>query len=126
MLVVVVVVAARWLPPPPQPAAAAASASVIRGSSARTIIDKKTVTTFRVGKQVHVTEISDQLTKYLADAHRSRSRRSHSSVTAPDIAGDPELARKFRAHVAETEGQSSLIRNLLEARGEAPSTLKDT
>jgi ferritin-like metal-binding protein YciE len=71
------------------------------------------------------TEISDQLTKYLADAHSIEEQALAQLRTAPDIAGDPQLAEAFRAHETETEGHEQLVRNLLEARGESPSTVKD-
>src|SRR5439155_19040692 len=45
---------------------------------------------------------------------------------APDLAGDPALADTFRRHLRETEGHEQRIRALLEARGAAPSRLKDT
>jgi ferritin-like metal-binding protein YciE len=71
------------------------------------------------------TEISDQLTKYLADAHSIEEQALAQLRTAPDIAGDPQLAEAFRAHETETEEHEQLVRNLLEARGESPSTVKD-
>lgn len=73
-----------------------------------------------------MTEISDQLTKYLADAHSIEEQALAQLRTAPDIAGDPQLAEAFRAHETETEAHEQLTRNLLEARGESPSTIKDT
>ena len=36
-----------------------------------------------------------------------------------------ELARAFREHLSETERHERLTRELLEARGESPSRLKD-
>src|SRR5205085_10350321 len=45
---------------------------------------------------------------------------------APDIAGDPGLERAFREHLTETEGHERVTRELLEARGEKPSRVKDT
>jgi ferritin-like metal-binding protein YciE len=71
------------------------------------------------------TEIGDQLTKYLADAHSIEEQALAQLRTAPDIAGDPQLAEAFRMHETETEAHEQLTRNLLEARGESPSTVKD-
>jgi ferritin-like metal-binding protein YciE len=50
-----------------------------------------------------VTEISDQLTNYLADAHSIEEQALAQLRTAPDIAGDPHLAEAFRTHETETE-----------------------
>jgi ferritin-like metal-binding protein YciE len=72
------------------------------------------------------TEISDQLTKYLADAHSIEEQALAQLKSAPDIAGDEQLAQAFRAHEQETERHEQLVRNLLEARGESPSSVKDT
>ena len=113
---------------------AAASAAGRRGGerhghqvvSARTIIEKKTVTTFRVGKQVHVTKISDQLTKYLTDAHSIEVQALAQLRSAPDIAGRSELAALYREHLDETEGHERRSATLLEARDAKPSRAKDT
>jgi ferritin-like metal-binding protein YciE len=73
-----------------------------------------------------MTDIHEQLTKYLADAHSIEEQALAQLKTAPDIADDPELAEAFRAHEAETEGHEKLVRHLLEARHESPSSVKDT
>lgn len=72
-----------------------------------------------------VTEISDQLTKYLADAHSIEEQALAQLRTAPDIAGDPQLAETFRVHETETEAHERIVRNLLEARSGSPSKIKD-
>jgi ferritin-like metal-binding protein YciE len=72
-----------------------------------------------------MTDINEQLTKYLADAHSIEEQALAQLRSAPDIAGDPQLAEAFRAHEAETEGHEQLVRHLLEARGESTSTVKD-
>ena len=72
-----------------------------------------------------MTDIHEQLTKYLADAHSIEEQALAQLKTAPDIAGDPELSEAFRAHEAETIGHEQLTKHLLEARGESTSTLKD-
>src|SRR5207253_10564355 len=41
------------------------------------------------------------------------------------IAGDDRIAAAFREHMRETEEHERLVRDLLEARGEKPSTTKD-
>jgi ferritin-like metal-binding protein YciE len=70
--------------------------------------------------------LEDQLVKYLADAHSIEEQALAQLRTAPDIAGDPELARIFREHLAETEEQERRVRERLEAHGARPSRLKDT
>ena len=69
--------------------------------------------------------IRDQLTKYLTDAHSIEEQALAQLRTAPEIAGDPELATAYRQHLGETEGHERRIRGLLEARGAKPSLTKD-
>ncbi len=69
--------------------------------------------------------LDDQLTKYLADAHSIEEQALQQLRGAPDAAGDPELARLFREHLAETEGHERAVRERLEARDAHPSKLKD-
>jgi ferritin-like metal-binding protein YciE len=70
-------------------------------------------------------DLDDQLTKYLADAHSIEVQALAQLRTAPDLAGAPELADAFRAHLAETEMHEQTMRDLLESRGEHPSRVKD-
>ena len=51
-----------------------------------------------------MTRIDEQLVKYLSDAHSIEEQALQQLRAAPDAAGDPELARIFREHLAETEG----------------------
>jgi ferritin-like metal-binding protein YciE len=69
--------------------------------------------------------LDEQLTKYLTDAHAIERQALPQMRAAPDLAGDPELARIYREHLAETEAQEQLVRERLEARDAAPSKLKD-
>jgi ferritin-like metal-binding protein YciE len=66
----------------------------------------------------------EQLDKYLADAHSIEEQALAQLRTAPDIAGDPELAEAFRQHLTETERHERLVRERLEARGGSPSRFK--
>ena len=50
-----------------------------------------------------MTTLAEQLTKYLTDAHSIEVQALAQLRTAPDIAGDPELAASFREHLEETE-----------------------
>ena len=70
--------------------------------------------------------IHEQLTKYLTDAHSIEEQALAQLRSAPDAAGDPELAGIYREHLAETEGHERRVRELLEARDAKPSTMKDT
>ena len=71
-------------------------------------------------------DIHEQLTKYLTDAHSIEEQALAQLRTAPDLAGDPEIAAAFREHLRETETHEQITRELLEARDAAPSKLKDT
>jgi ferritin-like metal-binding protein YciE len=70
-------------------------------------------------------DLDEQLTKYLTDAHSIEVQALAQLRTAPDIAGAPELAEAFRAHLEETEGHERLTRELLEQRNAEPSKVKD-
>src|SRR5947207_6412873 len=73
-----------------------------------------------------MTEIDEQLTKYLTDAHSIEEQALAQLRTAPDIAGDEQLSQIFHAHLLETEDQERAVRERLEAHGASPSRLKDT
>lgn len=70
--------------------------------------------------------IHEQLTKYLTDAHSIEEQALAQLRSAPDAAGDPELAGIYGEHLVETEGHERRVRELLEARDAKPSTTKDT
>lgn len=70
--------------------------------------------------------MKDQLTKYLTDAHSIEEQALQQLRTAPDIAGEPALARVLEEHRLETETHEARVRGLLEARGASPSRVKDT
>jgi ferritin-like metal-binding protein YciE len=69
--------------------------------------------------------LDEQLTKYLTDVHSIEEQALQQLRTAPKIAGDDELARVFREHLAETEGQERRVGERLRARGADPSKTKD-
>jgi ferritin-like metal-binding protein YciE len=71
------------------------------------------------------TTIDEQLTKYLTDAHSIEEQALVQMRLAPRIAGDEGLAAIFREHWAETEGHERRTRERLEARGAAPSRIKE-
>src|SRR3954464_10282060 len=69
--------------------------------------------------------VTEQLVKYLTDAHAIEEQALAQLRSAPDIAGDPELSRLFAEHQVETEEQERLVRARLEAHDASPSRLKD-
>ncbi len=69
--------------------------------------------------------IDDQLTTYLKDVHSIEVQALEQMKRAPDLAGDPELARIFTDHEGETREHERLVRERLEHRGAKPSTVKD-
>jgi ferritin-like metal-binding protein YciE len=69
--------------------------------------------------------ISDQLVKYLADAHSIEEQALVQMKQAPGIAGDPQIAEAFREHEGETRRHEQLTRERLEALGGSPSKFKD-
>lgn len=71
------------------------------------------------------TDLQEQLVKYLTDAHSIEEQALQQLRSAPDLAGDPELAATFREHLSETEDHERLIRERLEAHEAVASRLKD-
>src|SRR4051794_2532372 len=125
-VLLVVAGATRWSPPPAQPAAAAASETAQRAmSTARKAIEER-LPSGAVGKTRLMTEISEQLTKYLTDAHSIEVQALAQLRGAPDAAGHPKLSELYREHLTETERHEQRIRSLLEERGAKPSLTKDT
>jgi ferritin-like metal-binding protein YciE len=70
-------------------------------------------------------DIDDQLTKYLTDAHSIEEQALAQLRTAPDLAGDPEIAAAFDLHRVETERHEAATRRMLDDRDASPSKLKD-
>jgi ferritin-like metal-binding protein YciE len=70
-------------------------------------------------------DIHEQLTKYLTDAHAIEEQALAQLRSAPDIAGDDEIADAFRRHLRETEEHERLVREQLEERDAKPSLVKD-
>jgi ferritin-like metal-binding protein YciE len=65
------------------------------------------------------------VTRWLNDAHSLEEQALVQMRRAPDIAGTPELANAFRAHLAETEEHERLVDERLRALGGSPSPLKE-
>ena len=70
-------------------------------------------------------DVTEQLTKYLTDAHSIEEQALQQLRRAPDLAEEPKIAEAFREHLAETEEHERLVRGLLESRGASPNVLKD-
>jgi len=69
--------------------------------------------------------IDEQVVKYLTDVHSIEEQALAQMRSAPDLAGDDQLAAAFRAHLTETERHEQLVRDRLEALDASPSRLKD-
>jgi ferritin-like metal-binding protein YciE len=69
--------------------------------------------------------IDEQVVKYLTDVHSIEEQALAQMRSAPDLAGDEQLAEAFRAHLTETERHEQLVRDRLEALDASPSRLKD-
>ena len=69
--------------------------------------------------------LQDQLTKHLTDAHAIEEQALAQMRAAHKIAGDPEIAAAFSAHLSETEDHERLVRDRLEARDAEPAIVKD-
>ena len=72
-----------------------------------------------------MSDIREQLTKYLQDAHAIEEQALAQLRTAPKLAGARELSDAYEQHLVETEGHERRIRELLEARETKPSRTKD-
>src|ERR671914_306046 len=69
--------------------------------------------------------LDEQLIKHLTDVHSIEEQALRQMKVAPRMAGDPELARAFRAHIDETLQHERRVRERLSARGADPSRVKD-
>ena len=69
--------------------------------------------------------LQEQLVKHLTDVHSIEEQALLQMRVAPRMARDPELARAFREHIAETEEQKRLVSGRLEAHAAEPSKVKD-
>jgi ferritin-like metal-binding protein YciE len=66
----------------------------------------------------------EQLVSFLSDMYSVEQQALAQMVTAPKIAGDPQLAADFAQHYTETEQQAELVGQRLEVYGESPSLIK--
>jgi ferritin-like metal-binding protein YciE len=70
-------------------------------------------------------EVSDQLGKYLGDAHAIEVQSVTLLKKSPKLAGTPALAGVYDEHRAQTEGHRRLLEERMRDRGESPSAIKD-
>lgn len=71
-------------------------------------------------------DISDQVNKYLEDAHAIEGQSIMLLEKGPKLAGHGELARIYEEHLTETREHRRLVSERLGQRGASPSKLKDT
>jgi ferritin-like metal-binding protein YciE len=71
------------------------------------------------------TDLQDQLTKYLTDAHSIERQALAQLKSAPGLSEDAQIAAVFATHFRETGGHERLIAERLAARGAKPSIVKD-
>lgn len=65
-------------------------------------------------------DLDEQLTMYLMDAHAIELQALEQVKRARKVAGDPEIAAAFSAHVRETERHRTYVEDRLMVRGFAP------
>lgn len=70
-------------------------------------------------------DLSEQLDKYLSDAHAIEAQAIELLEKGPEIAGDEQIAQLYVEHLRETREHQRLVAERLEARGAEPSNLKD-
>jgi ferritin-like metal-binding protein YciE len=69
--------------------------------------------------------LSEQLNKYLSDAHALEAQAIQLLSKSPQLAGSAELAAAYEEHLEETREHQRLIDERLRQRGAAPNQLKD-
>lgn len=70
-------------------------------------------------------DVQRALRRYLADAHALEAQSIQLLERGPDLAGDAELERLYREHLAETRGQAERLEARLEDIGGSRSLAKD-
>ncbi len=70
-------------------------------------------------------DLSEQLGKYLADAHAIEGQSIQLLQKGPDLAGTDGLASAYEEHLAESRRHREAVEERLQAHGDSPSKLKD-
>jgi ferritin-like metal-binding protein YciE len=76
-------------------------------------------------REVGRDDLTEQLRKYLADAHAIEEQAIALLERGPKLAGSPTLARIYAEHLDETRDHAEAIEERLNALGGDPSTVKD-
>jgi ferritin-like metal-binding protein YciE len=71
-------------------------------------------------------DLTEQLRKYLADAHAIEQQAIELLDRAPGLSGDTPLGHLYDDHLSETRGHAELVKERLDALGGDNSTLKDS
>ena len=77
-------------------------------------------------REVGRDDLTEQLRKYLADAHAIEEQAIALLVRGPKLAGSERLATIYDDHLAETRDHAETISARLQALGADPSSLKDS
>jgi ferritin-like metal-binding protein YciE len=70
-------------------------------------------------------DLTDQMRKYLEDAHAIEAQAIQLLSKGPDLAGTPDLAGAYEEHLAQSKEHQQLVENRLTSYGARPSRLKD-
>jgi ferritin-like metal-binding protein YciE len=70
-------------------------------------------------------DLTQQLVKYLADAHAIEAQALQLLDKGRKLAGSPELSQAYEEHRVETEEHERRVTERLEAHGASPSRVKD-
>jgi ferritin-like metal-binding protein YciE len=70
-------------------------------------------------------DLTDQLRKYLEDAHAIEAQAIQLLSKGPDLAGTSELASAYEEHLAQSKEHEQLVEDRLTSYGARPSRLKD-
>jgi ferritin-like metal-binding protein YciE len=76
-------------------------------------------------REVPRDDLDQQLNKYLADAHAIEAQAIQLLEKAPTLVETGELAQAYAEHLAETREHQRRVDARLNARGSAPSSIKD-
>jgi ferritin-like metal-binding protein YciE len=76
-------------------------------------------------RKVGPDNLSEQLRKYLADAHAIEQQATTMLEKAPELSGDSPLNHLYEEHLVETREHTELVKERLDALGGDPSSIKD-
>jgi ferritin-like metal-binding protein YciE len=76
-------------------------------------------------RQLGPDNLTDQLRKYLADAHAIEQQAITMLEKAPELSGDTPLNQLYEDHLVETREHAELVKERLDALGGDNSSLKD-